>query len=558
MQYSTDGGANYPHIIATGEANDGSYSWSVPKINSQTVRVKVTASGSVQAEATSGVFTIDSEPPVIALLSQNDGAKVESGAPVDIRWEAKDNFSFPDKAVSLSYTTDGGQTYQGIAAGLQAGAGVHTWNTSADLKASTAQVRVVVSDRASQESDDMSDKPFALEALTVALTRPNGGELWQGSSRQTVEWTSNFNVGEVILTYSTDGGATYPHIIAESEPNDGKYEWTVPGVTNTSIRIKVTVQNHATVADMSDANFSIDYSAPMVRILWPNGGEVWEAADAHAIRWAANDQFGLANNSVTIKYSTDGGMTFPYVLSTNEANDSSYVWAAPWNLFSGNVRIRVEIQDENGLVGFDESDANFSLINPPPNVKGLPDMTFQNSGALYFCLNPFVTDKNDRVSTLDWSYWVSNDSVQVGVNQDNKYCSIFAQEFSGTVSVILTATDPHGSTDSDTMKVTILKTTTDVSGAPDTGIPTEFSLSQNYPNPFNPQTTIQFEMPKSSEVVVTIYNMNGRKVADLFRGRKEAGIHSVIWEALDCPSGTYVVRLQAGSFVQIRKCVLLK
>ena len=58
-------------------------------------------------------------------------------------------------------------------------------------------------------------------------------------------------------------------------------------------------------------------------------------------------------------------------------------------------------------------------------------------------------------------------------------------------------------------------------------IPKDFYLAQNYPNPFNPSTTIQFGVPRASEVTIEIYNVLGRKVATLIEGNLVPGVHNV-------------------------------
>ena len=90
------------------------------------------------------------------------------------------------------------------------------------------------------------------------------------------------------------------------------------------------------------------------------------------------------------------------------------------------------------------------------------------------------------------------------------------------------------------------------------GIPTEFSLEQNYPNPFNPVTIIRYELPHSTEVNLTIYNLLGQEIEILVNEYQPAGTYEASFNALALPSGTYFYRLQAGKFVQTKKMVLLK
>jgi hypothetical protein len=91
-------------------------------------------------------------------------------------------------------------------------------------------------------------------------------------------------------------------------------------------------------------------------------------------------------------------------------------------------------------------------------------------------------------------------------------------------------------------------------------LPTEFKLFQNYPNPFNPVTTIEYSIPNTSFVTIKVYNILGKEVATLVNEEKQAGNFSVQLAIgnKQLASGVYFYRMQAGSFVNTKKLVLLK
>jgi glucose/arabinose dehydrogenase/type 1 glutamine amidotransferase len=94
---------------------------------------------------------------------------------------------------------------------------------------------------------------------------------------------------------------------------------------------------------------------------------------------------------------------------------------------------------------------------------------------------------------------------------------------------------------------------------PETGRISFFALAQNYPNPFNPKTTISYELPVVSEVELSIYDLQGQKVATLVAERQPAGSYKVVWDATTFAGGTYLYRLKANArVVETRKLVLLK
>ena len=98
---------------------------------------------------------------------------------------------------------------------------------------------------------------------------------------------------------------------------------------------------------------------------------------------------------------------------------------------------------------------------------------------------------------------------------------------------------------------------------PQTGVPSEFALGQNYPNPFNPTTSINFSLPKSTQVTIAVYDLLGTHVKTLVNETRDAGAFQVVWDAtndlgVQVPSGNYIVKMVAGNFVQTRKMTLLK
>lgn len=93
--------------------------------------------------------------------------------------------------------------------------------------------------------------------------------------------------------------------------------------------------------------------------------------------------------------------------------------------------------------------------------------------------------------------------------------------------------------------------------------PSSYVLYQNYPNPFNPDTKIKFFIPsnvnyESSSVILIIYDALGKKVATLVNRELPAGIYEVSFDAANLPSGVYIYKLTADSFVSSKKMLLLK
>ena len=89
-------------------------------------------------------------------------------------------------------------------------------------------------------------------------------------------------------------------------------------------------------------------------------------------------------------------------------------------------------------------------------------------------------------------------------------------------------------------------------------MPNNYGISQNYPNPFNPTTVINYQLPVNSFVTLKIYDVIGREVVTLVSGNQNTGYYHVTFNAADLTSGVYFYRLQAGTYSETKKLLLLK
>jgi hypothetical protein len=89
-------------------------------------------------------------------------------------------------------------------------------------------------------------------------------------------------------------------------------------------------------------------------------------------------------------------------------------------------------------------------------------------------------------------------------------------------------------------------------------LPLRFSLQQNYPNPFNPVTTIKYSLAASEHVKLIVYDLRGRQVAILIDEKQNAGPHQISFDGRNLASGIYFYRLNAGSYVDEKRMLLLK
>ena len=156
------------------------------------------------------------------------------------------------------------------------------------------------------------------------------------------------------------------------------------------------------------------------------------------------------------------------------------------------------------------------------------------------------TDANGDALTFAWDLGDGTTSTDTTL--------VHTYTAAGDYSVVLTVSDGITSA-SDSVKVFI------ASGVDTESLelPTTFVLQAAYPNPFNPTTTVTYGLPAASEVHITATDLLGRQIATLVAGdMKAAGYHTVQFNAEGLASGTYLIRMEAGEFVDTKQVVLLK
>ncbi|MBU1682895.1 T9SS type A sorting domain-containing protein [Patescibacteria group bacterium] len=199
-----------------------------------------------------------------------------------------------------------------------------------------------------------------------------------------------------------------------------------------------------------------------------------------------------------------------------------------------------------------------ALSNYPPVIYGFPDsLTFKADSSVILYLNDYVEDLNDPDSTLHWTI-SGNEFLLVDLDDAQKMVTLSAPvHYWGTETLIFTVSDDSSAGDSDTIIVRVIKVV-GINGDLDGLLPKEFCLYQNYPNPFNPTTTIKYELPKTSHVILSIYNLNGQIIEGLVNKMQEPGFYSINWDARNISTGVYFYRIQADGFQQVKKMLLIK
>ena len=164
----------------------------------------------------------------------------------------------------------------------------------------------------------------------------------------------------------------------------------------------------------------------------------------------------------------------------------------------------------------------------------------------------------DGVTLYSWKVWESGTQEPVGWDFQVTQESEFALREGGVALVAHFVDATFGD-----VQVTGLDYVAGVGDGPDIVGPSRFVIHQNHPNPFNPATTIAMEVPYEASVRVGIYDMQGRRVRELYTGQLDRGTHTFRWDGRDgagrgVAGGVYFFRLESGGYVGVRKMSLVK
>ena len=253
-----------------------------------------------------------------------------------------------------------------------------------------------------------------------------------------------------------------------------------------------------------------------------------------------------------------------------------------WNIHLGGKLLAAPVIDANGILYIGSTDSTLYAVNLSSKsvvwklkTNGAIRYTaaISPAGNIYFDNDSGDLYSVDNTGKVVWSFYDPGDGLQVIgpilYNNGMVYAGAGAKSVislydgNGTessASRLLTVTNPiWGTFQGNNQRTGIqpIKIVSSVSDPKDK-IPTSFALYQNYPNPFNPSTLISYDIPRSSYVTLKIYDVLGRRVADLVNGERKPGRYQALFNASDLPSGVYFYRFEAGAYHDTKKLLLLK
>ena len=415
---------------------------------------------------------------------------------------------------------------------------------------------------------------------SIIVTSPNGGEVWRPGENHTIYWNMS-GLSSAKVEFSSDRGNSW-NLLADNLPqNQCYYNWTVPSVSSQDCFIKVSDASDNSVNDMSDHNFII--YQPVDNIQSPgtgqnslNFGNTYISLDLNVLTpdqitatfyekdapQPGNLPDGIIScSSFYWHITTSGNIIFnngcikiPVAILEQVGNPYLFVWLKRSNSGDPWTNIGAAIIDGNfvSTVPF-ASFSEFALgtTNDPMPVElssfmSVPDgrtITLNWSTATEKNSDKFVVER--KVAGTDWGT-VGSVKASVLSNSPKQYSFTDKNLQSGSYQYRLKMIDNNGTFEYS--KVLDAK----VAG------PKNFELSQNFPNPFNPSTVIRYSLPVESNVIIRFYNSLGQCVREVNEGKKQSGYYDLNFNSAGLTSGIYFYRIQAGSFVETKKMMLLK
>jgi len=265
---------------------------------------------------------------------------------------------------------------------------------------------------------------------------------------------------------------------------------------------------------------------------------------------------GITGGSGTVTDLTyDDGTPGTYVYETG----ANFQLAGRFTLPTNNC----EIQNVKIYYGGDANNGSgrFTLLMYEANASGLPG----NSLVTPFPYTPssigwMSFNVTGLTVTKDFFVSVKYDGINyTGIGADVPPGNGRAYEYDPGIGTWSKLTTPNDYTLF--MRATV-KSLTAVSEI-ESKVPDKFEITQNYPNPFNPSTTIRYALPEASDVKIEVFDINGMHITDLANNHQNPGTYTITWNGkndrgVSVSSGVYYFRIQAGSFVQTNKMMLMK
>ncbi len=236
-------------------------------------------------------------------------------------------------------------------------------------------------------------------------------------------------------------------------------------------------------------------------------------------------------SDVGVYRSTDNGDTWQNVNGIPATYNFSIAFSPDGDIFIGGGG------EGGGVYRSTDDGVDWTNLQEGLTNSGILSLATNPGGSIYAGTFDGIFNSNDSGAT--WNY------IGEGLASTRINSLIFTQS-----QYLLTGTSGSGIFKSINPFITGIKD--------NKNLPAAFSLKQNYPNPFNPSTKINYTLPADEKVVLKVYNIIGREVAELVNQNETAGEHSLQFDGSGLSSGVYFYSIIAGNFRETKKMILIK
>jgi hypothetical protein len=355
--------------------------------------------------------------------------------------------------------------------------------------------------------------------------------------------TSDSTNGAIIAWYDYRNGTTNSDIYSQRISLAGAVQWTANGVA------VCTASNFQILGSISSDG------ASGAIIAWHDKRNGAPNSDIYCQRISAEGVVQWAANGVAICISPNNQEWA--VIISDGTNGAIIAW---YDRRSGtNQDIYAQRINGSGAVLWTVNGAEISTVS---GNQESPAIVGDGSGGAIITWRDYRSGTEydiyaQRVFSNGAAQWTSDGIVISKVAGDKEYAALVSDPAGGA---IFTWSDKrNGSSNAD---IYVQRVNADGSLDATTSVAEKltvdgFSLDQNYPNPFNQSTTIRYNLPHSSFVILTIYNTFGQQVLQLVNQQQQAGSYEVLVDGKQLPPGTYLYRLNAGDFKATKKMTIL-
>ncbi len=328
IEYSTNNGSNWINISSGVNSATGTYNWTVANTAGSATLVRITdAANSAFLDASDAVFDIKS----LQVTYPNGGEFLQADSIRNITWTAGNVAN-----VKIEFSSNNGVSWSTIVNSTPAAALTYAW-TIPDNYTSNGKIKISDADFPTENLSDESNSVFSIS--TLRLISPNGGESLTANSLVPITWNSAASIANLRIEYSTNNGTSFSTVISSTPAGPKLYNWTVPSIVSSQVKIRIADASNSFVADTSDAVFSIR----SIQLTSPNGGEFYQAGAIKNITWLNISSV----SNVALDYSTNNGTSWNLITASTDASAQTYAWTVP-NTPSSSALVRVrDAADQN-------------------------------------------------------------------------------------------------------------------------------------------------------------------------------------------------------------------